>query len=204
MIEQRERIASYFGRRYRSSMDRFPTSGLSLAERVRELEPRFVVDAGCGYNEFRGRIRNCIGIDLVNPNADLVCGFAEAPIKEGSIDVVLALGSINFGDEEDVTADLEVVSSWLVPGGRMFMRANPGEPLDDPSIVVYPWSPKAIHRIGERVGLEVASEIVEEHIQAPWGVPARRLFWIYEKTARSSRSRSETATRSARLERVPL
>lgn len=204
MIPQREKIASYFGQRWRSSMERFPVSGLSLVDRVHELNPRFVVDAGCGYNEFRGRIKNCIGIDLVNPNADLVCGFAEAPIKEGSIDVVLALGSINFGDEEDVTADLEVVASWLVLGGRMFMRGNPGEPLDDPSIVVYPWSPEAVQRVGAHVGLELASDIVEEHIQAPWGVPARRLFWVYEKTARSSSARSETSTRADRRERVPL
>jgi hypothetical protein len=184
MIAQHDRLRAFFHPdRWRSSMERFPVSGFALAEKVNALSPRFVVDAGCGYHEFRGLIRNVIGIDLVNPAADLVCRIEEAPIKDGAIDVVLALGSVNFGDEEDVAADLSTVAGWLRAGGMVFIRANPGEPLPDPSIVVFPWNRERIIQLGNRVGLTVASPIVEERIEAAWGGPARRLFWCYSKNA---------------------
>ena len=182
MIAQRDQLEHFFHPdRWRSSMEQFPLSGFALVDRIASLSPRFVVDAGCGYHEFRGRIPNCLGIDLVNPAADLVCNFQDAPIRDGSIDVVLALGSINFGDVDDVTRDLATVAGWLRPGGTVFMRVNPGQDLPDPSIVVFPWTPERAETIGGGVGLELTSTVLEESIEAPWGAPAQRLHWTYVK-----------------------
>lgn len=182
MIQQRQRLKAYFAPPgWQSSMASFPKSGFNLAAAILALRPRFVVDAGCGYNEFKGCIPNCIGIDFANPKADLVCEFAEAPIKDDSIDVVLALGSVNFGDEDNIRADLAVLARWLAPGGRLFMRGNPGEPLEDPAIVVFPWSPATVQDIGTSVGLRLATEVDEERLVTATGRAARRLLWVYEK-----------------------
>jgi hypothetical protein len=182
MIDQREKLRYYFApERWESSMEKFTVSGRALVERIRSLRPKFVIDAGCGFHPFREDIWNCIGIDFVNPCADLICDFAEAPIRDGSIDVVLALGSVNFGDEENVVADLTVLARWLRPGGKLFMRGNPGQPLADESITVFPWHPANIGEIGRSAGLELVSKIEEEHLVTPWGADATRLAWVYER-----------------------
>jgi hypothetical protein len=184
MIDQGLRLREYFKPpRWKSSMTAFRKSGFALVDRISALQPKFVVDAGCGYNEFKGRISNCIGIDLVNPQADLVCEFVEAPIREGSIDVVMALGSVNFGDEENVLTDLSLLASWLSPGGKLFMRGNPGELLEDSNIVVFPWSSEAVARLGTSLGLRVAEPVEEEFLVTAGGIQARRLTWTYEKPA---------------------
>lgn len=164
-----------------SSLDRFPLSGFALVDAVAALRPRFVVDAGCGYNEFKGRIPNLLGIDLVNPAADLVCDMCEAPIKDGTIDVVLALGSVNFGDAAQIERTLTVLVRWLTPNGVLVMRGNPGEPLD-PRIRVFPWSKAAIELFAGRLGLSVL-DISEERCEMHDGRRRRRLFWRYVKSS---------------------
>jgi hypothetical protein len=182
MIDQIERLKEYFqAEKWQSSTDDFPLSGWALAESVLALEPRFVVDAGCGHHPFRRKIENCIGIDLVNPAADLVCAFEDAPLKDEAFDVVLALGSVNFGDIDNVRRDLVQVASWLRRGGTLFMRVNPGEPVGDSSIVIFPWTFELVPQLGEAAGLRVGSAVEEEWFDAPWGVRARRFVWAYEK-----------------------
>jgi hypothetical protein len=165
---------------WRSSLARFPLSGFALVDVVARLQPRFVVDAGCGYNEFKGRIPNLLGIDLVNPAADLVCDMCEAPIRDRSIDVVLALGSVNFGDADEIERTLAILVGWLVPYGVLLMRGNPGDALD-PQIRVFPWSKAAIAKFAERLDLTVL-EIAEEPYELPDGRPTHRLFWSYRKS----------------------
>jgi SAM-dependent methyltransferase len=167
---------------WRSALDRWPRSGFALADEIARLRPRFVVDVGCGYNEFKGRIRNLIGIDLVNPCADLVCDLREAPLRAGAFDVALALGSINFGNEANVVADLSVVCSWLRPGGILYLRGNPGETLAaDEEVVIFPWSRDNIPEIGRRAGFVLGSAIEEERLEEADGRRLTRLFWSYVK-----------------------
>jgi hypothetical protein len=181
MVQHPDRLRRYFAPpAWKSSLAQFERSGFALARRVLALGPRFVVDAGCGYNEFKGRIGNLLGIDLVNPSADWVCSFEEAPLVPGSIDVVLALGSINFGGEAEVLSGLTTVAGWLSPGGTLFMRGNPGEPLAE-EITVFPWSAEAIVALGRRAGLALASEIEVDRFVAPGGRPGRRLVWAYRR-----------------------
>lgn len=181
MIEQNRGLATFFSPdRWQDSTDLFPLSGWSMVDQVNALSPRFVVDVGCGYNLFKQKIPNLVGIDLINPAADLVCDLHDAPIRQGSIDVVLALGSINFGDAENIRADLSCIAKWLVPErGRVFMRANPGEPVGD-DIVVFPWSEDNIHDLGRAANLAVASDIHREHFTLRSGTPACRLHWVYQ------------------------
>ena len=180
MSDEHEALRAFFHpSAWRSSLDRFPLSGFALVETVADLRPRFVVDAGCGYNQFKGRIPNLLGIDLVNPAADLVCDMCDAPVKDGAIDVVLALGSVNFGDAEQIERTLKILVGWLAPKGVLVMRGNPGDALD-PRIQVFPWSRAAIGHFAERLGLAVL-DIAKEPYEMPDGRRTHRLFWRYRK-----------------------
>src|SRR2546423_12643164 len=107
LSEQDDRLRVFFSAsRWRSSLSTLKHTGFNLVDEVAALRPRFVVDVGCGFNEFKGKIPNLIGIDLANERADLLCDLKEAPFKDESFDVALALGSINFGSRAAVTDNL--------------------------------------------------------------------------------------------------
>jgi hypothetical protein len=178
-LHLRSALEAFFDRRtWPSSMDRWEHSGLALAEKVMRRSPRFTLDVGCGHNEFKGHIRNLIGIDLVNDAADLVCDFVEAPVLPGSIDAILALGSVNFGDRDTVEHQLTVLAQWLSGDGRIYMRGNPGVPVDD-EIPIFAWSEEEVLTLGAKCGLKLDGPVLYEHIEGPWGKPLTRLVWTY-------------------------
>lgn len=184
-MDQDAHLKSFFApATWRPSMDRFPLSGYALVDAVNALAPGVVVDVGCGFNHFKGKIRNLVGIDLVNDAADLVCDLHAAPFADASVDVALALGSINFGTAGDIVLALRTVQRWLRPGGRLYMRGNPGEAIGA-GIVVFPWSAEQAAALGTDAGLQLAAPVREEHLVLSTGVAARRLFWVYVKPASS-------------------
>lgn len=166
--------------RWRQSIDRFPLSGFALVDHINAFNPKLVVDIGCGFNPFKGAIRNLVGFDLVNEHADFVCDIADAPFADGSVDIALALGSINFGSRGKIVGQVTRAARWLRPGGRLIMRANPGEPVGE-GIAIFAWSRREAVDIGAEAGLLVEGPIQEEHLVLSNGVPARRLFWTYYK-----------------------
>lgn len=180
-VNQAHLLKAFFSAdRWKASIDRFPLSGYSLVDQVNSLQPKVVVDVGCGFNPFKGKISNLIGIDIANTSADLVADFLDAPFADESIDVVLALGSINFGCREDVANGLRKVHQWLRPNGYLFMRVNPGEPIGD-GIVVFPWSEGIVAEFSNEIGFRIACDVQEEQLVLSNGVSARRLFWVYMK-----------------------
>lgn len=174
---------------WRQSIDRFPLSGMALVGEVNSRKPRVVVDVGCGFNPFKGKIRNLVGIDLVNEHADIVCDLHDAPFKPESVDIALALGSINFGQSEDIIDGLRTVAAWIVPGGLLYVRANPGQSVDS-TVTIFPWSETLAFEFGEQVGLAVVGKVQEEKIVDARGNPITRLFWVYEKPESSVSSRA--------------
>lgn len=161
-----------------SSMQEWKWSGFNLVQEVSELRPRFVLDVGCGHNEFKGRIPNLVGIDIANEAADWVCDMLDAPIAPRSVDVILALGSVNFGSADDIDARLVRLASWLTPTGRLIMRGNPGVAVVD-SIDFFEWSEIAVVERGTACGLRLVDDIHHEHIDGPWGERIHRLVWTY-------------------------
>ncbi|TDC80872.1 class I SAM-dependent methyltransferase [Micromonospora sp. KC606] len=179
----RRELAAFFDpSRWRSPMPGFENSGYALVEQVRAWQPRFVVDVGCGSNPFKGKIGNLIGIDLVNPAADLVCDLLDAPIRPGSVDVVLALGCINFGGQKIIEQQLRHVASWLTPQGRIVMRANPGLPTG-PGLEFFPWSEANVDTLGATVGLHRDGPVRYDTYRNPHGEPEPRLVWHYRPGA---------------------
>jgi hypothetical protein len=164
--------------RWRSPLADFEHSGYALIDEVRALRPRFVVDVGCGYNLFKHKIPNLIGIDLANPAADLVCDLLDAPIRPRSIDVVLALGSINYGDRPLIEQQLACVTTWLTASGRIIMRANPGM-ATGPGLAFFAWSEELIDPIGRAAGLRRDGPVRYDTYRNARGVNEPRLVWHY-------------------------
>ena len=64
-------LHKYFSKYWQNDMKKWKYSGVALIDEVNSLKPRAVLDVGCGYNEFKGKIDNLIGIDPYNGKADL-------------------------------------------------------------------------------------------------------------------------------------
>ena len=120
-------LDGYFRHVWQSETSKYKYSGPALIGEINKLKPRRVLDIGCGYHEFRGKIDNIIGIDPYNDAADICVKTLDYHPQE-RFDAVLALGSINFGSTSKIFAELEHAVSLCNPGAVLFFRANPGLP----------------------------------------------------------------------------
>lgn len=147
----------YFSEIWQPKLKKFKFSGLKLIEEVNALNPRAVLDVGCGYNEFKGKINNLIGIDPYNSHADIQIKIEDYNTTE-KFDVILCLGSINFGTHDKIVKELQVCKNLLADGGKMFFRVNPGLQHEAPEskfINFYPWNVYAITEIAKQFDLAV-------------------------------------------------
>jgi len=101
-------------------------TGWELADEVNKLNPEKVLDVGCGYHPFKGRIHNLIGIDPYNNCADYEVDILDYKVKPESYDVIIALGSINFNSRDEIESRFAHCVTLLKSGGGFFLRANPG------------------------------------------------------------------------------
>lgn len=149
--------------------DRWKThskSSLNLVDWLTELNPRLVLDVGCGSNPFKGKVKNVIGMDLADyPEADLGGMSAEAAyaaniFKDECADVVMALGSINFGDWDDIVNQLTICTKWCKPGGYIVLRARLNDHternLKNKGFHQFGWQIEDIYRVTEHL-----SDVVE-------------------------------------------
>lgn len=168
-------LARYFGEVWQGHMKKFKYSGLTLIDEVNNLKPRRVLDIGCGYHEFKGKINNLVGIDPYNKNSDYQVKLLDYNPKE-KFDVTLALGSINFGSTDKIFAELEHAVSLCNPGAVMFFRANPGLPHDkDEStwISFYPWDANFIVNCADQLGVDILDIRTDSH--------KNRLYFVWRK-----------------------
>jgi SAM-dependent methyltransferase len=156
--EINERIMhKYFSEIWQPRLKKFKYSGLKLIDNVNNLQPRAVLDVGCGYNEFKGKIKNLIGIDPYNKHADIQVGISEYTTVD-KFDVILCLGSINFGDDAKIYKETKKCADLLAPDGKMFFRVNPGKPHDNKEseyIEFYPWNVYNITELAKKLNLAV-------------------------------------------------
>ena len=148
---------TYFSEIWQPRLKKFKYSGLKLIDEVNNLKPRAVVDVGGGYNEFKGKIENLIGIDPYNKHADLQVGILDYTTNE-KFDVMLCLGSINFGDDEKIENETKKCADLLAPNGKMFFRVNPGIQHDNKEsqyIEFYPWNVYNITELAKKLNLAV-------------------------------------------------
>lgn len=97
-------------------------SGYRLLERI-DLNER-VLDVGCGRNPFKGRLPNLVGIDPATDEADIKVTLQDYQTTE-LFDIILCLGSIQYGDMAFVRSQVAKVVSLLETTGRIYWRSNP-------------------------------------------------------------------------------
>ena len=149
-------LQTYFSKHWKQDTS-YKYSSNSLINKVNDLNPKNVLDIGCGENYFKGKIQNLYGIDPYNDNAD-----QKIPIEEVSLyktyDVILALGSINFGDEPIIDRQMRAIDRVLETDGHLFMRLNPGLDhywTDTKEIKFYPWSKEKIKHFAIAYGYHI-------------------------------------------------
>lgn len=118
-------LENYFSKVWQPQTKKYKYSGLSIIDEVNKLKPRSVLDLGCGYNEFKGKINNLIGVDPYNNKADVKSSILDYRSSD-KFDILICLGSINFGSVDKIYTELEHAVNLTATSGLLYFRANPG------------------------------------------------------------------------------
>lgn len=119
-------------------------TGRELLDKLDAMGDIKILDVGCGTNEFKKHLGDRVfGIDPYNSAADAQVDIMDFKKNIGKWDVVLALGSVNFGDPRTIQQQVARVVSMVKPGGTIYWRCNPGITHSNTGaqwIDFYPWS----------------------------------------------------------------
>jgi len=131
-----------------------------------------VLDVGCGYHPFKGRINNLVGIDPYNNCADFEVDILDYRVKH-KYDHIIALGSINFNSRDEIESRFEHCVNLLEVGGTFYLRANPGIPhKTGPYVDIFPWSFEIVNEFADRYNLKLLKYKQDAN---------DRLYFVYEK-----------------------
>ena len=150
-------LYNYFSKVWQPQTKKFKYSGLKLIDEINFLKPDNVIDLGCGYNEFKGKIKNIIGLDPYNPKADICSTILNFKTTE-KYDIALCLGSINFGSTDKIVAEVAKAVEITNPNGLLYFRVNPGhshEAVESNWISFYNWTPNFIINIATLLNVTI-------------------------------------------------
>ena len=165
-------ILRFFGEIWKPRTDDYNHTGWQLVEEVNRLDPKNVLDVGCGYHPFKGRIQNLVGIDPYNAAADYQVDILEYRIKHKH-DVIIALGSINFNSRDEIEARFGHCVDLLKTGGMFYLRANPGiSHKTGPYVEIFPWSFEIVNEFAEQFNLKLLEFKKDAN---------DRLYFVYQK-----------------------
>lgn len=149
-------ILRFFSEIWKPRTGDYEHTGWELAEEINKLNPKNVLDVGCGYHPFKGRIQNLIGIDPYNNCADYEVDILDYKVKAGSHDVIIALGSINFNSKDEIQSRFAHCVNLLAPGGKFFLRANPGiTHKTGPYVEIFNWTFEVVNEFAELYNLKL-------------------------------------------------
>ena len=155
---KQEQINNYFSAVWRSNLSQYQYSGWALIDKIQPGE--LVLDVGCGFNEFKNKIPNLVGIDPANDQADF-CVTIEDFRKDIKFDVAFCLGSINFGNEDKILHQINCVVDCLKPKSRIYWRCNPGLKdhgnVECESIEFFPWTIDKHVKYSELAGFKLTT-----------------------------------------------
>jgi hypothetical protein len=150
-------LARYFGTVWQAETKKYKYSGLAIIDEVNEMNPEAVIDIGCGFNEFSGKIQNLIGIDPYNKRADFKATVLTYQ-TDTKYDVAICLGSINFGSSDKIIAEVTAAVNLVKPGGLLYFRVNPGiqhTKKEAKWINFYDWDPVFISNLSIALGCDL-------------------------------------------------
>lgn len=151
-----QQLNNYFSTHWRGQFNQYLYSGLSLTNKVKPNE--WVLDVGCGINIFKPLIKNLVGIDPAFTQADVQTTI-ENYTTDRKFDVAFCLGSINFGNEENIKNQIQCVVNLLKENSRIYWRCNPGlhdhGNLQCQQISFFPWSPSLLKDFANSFGFSI-------------------------------------------------
>jgi len=166
-------IKRFFSEIWRPRTDDYDYTGWQLAEDITKQNPKNVLDVGCGYHPFKGKIPNLVGIDPYNHAADYEVDILEYKVKPESHDHIIALGSINFNSRADIEARFAHCVTLLEQGGKFYLRANPGiTHKTGPYVDIFPWTFEVVNEFAEKYNLKLNTFKQDAN---------NRLFFVYTK-----------------------
>lgn len=149
-------ILRFFSEIWKPRTNDYDYTGWRLAEEITAQQPKRVLDVGCGYHPFKGRIPNLIGIDPYNNCADYEVDILEYKVAPESHDHIIALGSINFNSRDEIERRFAHCVDLLMPGGKFYLRANPGIPhKTGPYVDIFPWDFGVVNEFAEKYNLNL-------------------------------------------------
>lgn len=149
-------MSRFFGEIWQPDTDKYQYSGWGLVDLINKKNPVAVLDFGCGYNPFKGRINNLVGIDPFNNQADFMVDVMDFAVEPETYDHIIVFGSLNFGDLEDIETRFAKLNELLMPGGRMYFRANPGHLWPKgPYVDIFPWTFEVAYKLAKTHGLQL-------------------------------------------------
>jgi hypothetical protein len=166
-------ILRFFSEIWKPRTNDYEHTGWQLVEEINALNPDKVLDVGCGYHPFKGRIQNLVGIDPYNNQADYEVDIPDYKVKPESHDVIMALGSINFNSKDEIQSRFAHCVSLLKPGGKFFLRANPGiTHKTGPYVEIFNWTFEVVNEFAETYNL---------HLDTFKKDANERLYFVYTK-----------------------
>ena len=166
-------ILRFFSEIWKPRTNDYDYTGWALAEAIAASNPTNVLDVGCGYHPFKGRIPNLIGIDPYNNCADYEVDILDYKVKPGTYDHILALGSINFNSRDDIEARFSHCVDLLMQGGKFYVRANPGiTHKTGPYVDIFPWTFEVVSEFAEKYNLKLLEFKKDAN---------DRLYFVYQK-----------------------
>lgn len=165
-------LARFFGEIWKPATDIYIYSGWALVDEINSQNPKSVLDVGCGYNQFKGRIDNLVGIDPYNNCADYMVDVLDYNVQE-TYDHILVLGSLNFNSYTDIELRFKKIVSLLSSAGKMYFRANPGILWKNgPYVDIFNWTFEIVYELGLKYNLTLNTFKKDSN---------DRLYFVYTK-----------------------
>jgi hypothetical protein len=166
-------LLRFFGEIWKPRTDTFGHTGWALADEINKQNFKSVLDVGCGYHPYKGRIANLVGIDPFNSAADYQVDILDYEVKPSSHDCIMALGSINFNSRDEIEQRFAHCVNLLETGGKFYLRANPGiSHKTGPYVDVFPWTFGIVKELEQKYNLHLDTFKVDAH---------ERLYFVYTK-----------------------
>ena len=163
-------INRFFGEIWKPRTNDYDYTGWQLTDEINQLNPKSVLDVGCGYHPFKGRINNIVGIDPYNNCADYMVDILD---YVGSHDVIIALGSINFNSRDEIESRFKKCVDILEPNGMFYLRANPGiTHKTGPYVDIFPWNFEVVKEFADKYNLKLITFKKDAN---------DRLYFVYQK-----------------------
>ena len=159
-------LNEYFASVWKPSTSGFGETGFNLANEVKDDE--WVLDVGCGYNPFKQYLGDRLyAFDPAIAYGNELCSLEDFNSAGNQWDVVLCMGSINFGDEDHIASQIEKVVSLTKKGGRIYWRQNPGEADHDNEeckpVPFFEWNKEHNYAFAARFGCQVVDYDIDMH-----------------------------------------